>query len=236
MANPPCESISYDEFCYDRARAKGGEAYKRPRRLYFFERSMLAPTSREMLTSALGLVILLSASCGGPLYKVKPLAKLPAMPATSPTVNLGSLSIRAKPLLTDEETQELFESNLRLAGLLPIRVEIVHNSGDAIDLGKIRFKLHDTSSREWKFVSARQAIGRILKANGVFVFNPNSRKTFEKEFRSYELELEKPLTHDERRRQGLIIFLSPQKEAVTSPHGLVLAVEGLPQRATLNLN
>jgi len=180
--------------------------------------------------------LLSAASCSGSLFKVKPTSALPPLAATAAHADLGSISFRAAPLLTDEETQELFDSNLQLAGLLPVRVEIVHNSGEPIDLSKVRFHLRDASGTEWKIIPAKQAIGRILKANGVFAYNPNSRKTFEKEFRAYELDLRSPLTHAERQRRGLIIFLSPKKDPVFSPRGLVLTIDGLAQPATLNLN
>src|SRR5256712_3259144 len=182
------------------------------------------------------LILFSAASCSGSLFKVKPPSALPPLAATAAHADLGSISFRAAPLLTDEETQELFESNLQLAGLLPVRVEIVHNSSEAIDLSKVRFHLRDSSGIEWKFISAKQAIGRILKANGVFSYNPDSRKTFEKEFRAYELDLRSPLIHAERQRRGLIIFLSPKKDPVSSPRGLILMIEGLAQPATLNLN
>ena len=182
------------------------------------------------------LILLSAASCSGSLFKVKPSSALPPLAATAASADLGSISLRAAPLLTDEETQELFESNLQLAGLLPVRVEIVHKSGEPIDLTKVRFHLRDASGTEWKTIPAKQAIGRILKANGVFAYNPNSRKTFEKEFRAYELDLRSPLTHAERQRRGLIIFLSPKKDPVSSPSGLVLTIDGLAQPATLKLN
>lgn len=187
-------------------------------------------------TAAFAFTLLFASSCGGSLFHVKPVAALPPMPATVASANLGSISFRAAPMLTDEESQELFEANLQLAGLLPVRVEINHNSGDAIELKKIRFRLTDATGTKWKAVSARQAIGRILKANDVSLYNPSSRKTFEQEFRAYELDLKSPLTHAEGRRQGFIIFLSPEKAPVSSPRGLVLNIEGLAQRATLNLN
>jgi hypothetical protein len=158
------------------------------------------------------------------------------MPAHAPSINLGTLSFQAAPLLTDEETQELFEANLQLAGLLPVRVAIRHNGGDSIELKKVRFQLHDASGSEWKMISAKQAISRILKANEVFLYNPNSRKTFEKEFRAYELDLKSPLTHAEGKREGFVIFLSAKKESVASPRNLVLTIEGLAQPASLNLN
>lgn len=158
------------------------------------------------------------------------------MPATAPATNLGGLTLRAAPLLLDEESQELFEANLPLSGLLPVRVEMVHNSGETIELKKVRFRLHDGEGNEWKMISARQAIGRILKANEVYAYNPQSRKTFEKEFRAYELDSKSPLTHSERRRSGFIIFQAPKKAALATPRGLVLSIEGLAQPATLTLN
>src|SRR5438552_3800527 len=178
------------------------------------------------------LILLSAASCTGSLFKVKPPSALPPLAATAAHADLGSISFRAAPLLTDEETQELFESNLQLAGLLPVRVEIIHNSGEAVDLKKVRFRLHDACGSEWKTLSAKQAIARILKANGVTSYAPDSRKAFEREFRAYDPDLKSPLTHTERRRHGLVFFLSPKKEPVSSPRGLVLSIEGLSQPAT----
>jgi hypothetical protein len=181
-------------------------------------------------------VVALAAGCGNSLYKVKPFVKIPPMPESAKVVDLGSISFRAAPLLTDEESQELFESNLQLAGLLPVRIEMIHNSGEAVEFKKVRFRLHDAAGTEWKPVPAKKAVARILKANDVYAYNPRSRKTFEKEFGAYELNLKEPLTHSERRRGGFLFFQSPKKEPVASPHGLVLTVEGLSQPATITIN
>lgn len=196
-----------------------------------FERGPLA-----LVATVLIATLWLTTSCSGSLYKIKPVSSLPPMPSGAAGADLGSISFRAAPLLTDEESQELFESNLQLAGLLPVRIEIVHQSGDVVELKKLRFSLRNRAGLSWKTVSAKQAIARILKANGVFAYNPNSRKTFEKEFRQYELDLKSPLTHAERRRSGFIFFQSPGKDPVPSPHGLVLAIDGLSQQATLPFN
>jgi len=158
------------------------------------------------------------------------------LPGSAASADVGTLTFRAAPLLTDEETQELFEANLQLAGLMPVRVEIVHNSGEAMDLKKLRFRLHDAANADWKAISTTQAIARILKANGVIAYNPSSRKTFEKEFRAYELDLKTPLAHSEGKRQGIIIFQTAKKEPVTAPRDLVLGVEGLAQPVSLKLN
>ena len=175
-------------------------------------------------------------SCNKSLYKVKPAKEMAAMPASAASMNVGSLSFRASPLLTDEETHELFESNLQLAGLLPVRLEVVHNGGDAFEMKKLKLLLTDAANTRWKLISTKQAISRILKANGDTLYNPSARKEFEKEFREYEFNLKEPLTHAEGKRQGLIIFISPQKEPVASPKSLTLTISGVAQPVELKLN
>lgn len=184
----------------------------------------------------LSFALFFNTSCSNSLFKVKPVSELPPLPDTAASADVGTLTFRAVPLLTDEETQALFDSNLQLAGLLPVCVEIVHHRGDAMELRKLRFHLHDAAGADWKMISAKQAISRILKANGVFAYNPNSRKTFEREFRAYELDLKSPISHAEGRRQGLVIFQTAKKEPVTSPRSLVLTIEGLVQPVSLKLN
>ena len=158
------------------------------------------------------------------------------MRATAKTTELGGVTLRFDPLLSDEDSQELFEANLPLTGLLPIRVEMLHNSGETLELKRVRFRMRDSEGNQWKMITAKEAISRILKANKIYSYNPQSRKTFEKEFRAYELDVKSPLTHAERRRQGFIIFQSPKKEAVATPRGLVLSIEGLAQPVEVRLN
>src|SRR5262245_5022233 len=199
-------------------------------------RAML-PNYRNAASLTLGcLAFLFTAACSNSLFKVKPVSALAPMPASVASVNVGTVTFRASPLLNDEQTQELFESNLQLAGLLPVRLEMVHNGAEAIEIKKLRLKLSDGSGAGWKLISAKKAISRIMDANGIKLYNPNSRKTFEKEFRAYEFDLKTPFANTERKRQGLIIFQSAKKEPVASPKGLVLSIEGLAQPVTLNLN
>jgi len=192
---------------------------------------------RSIASLALWLsLLLLNASCGNSLFKVKPASALPALPASAASANVGVVTFRAAPLLTDEETQQLFESNLQLAGLLPIRLEVIHKGGDPIEFKKLKFRLHDASNSNWKLISAKTAISRILKANDVFAYNPNSRKTFEKEFRAYEFDLKTPFAPAETKRHGILIFETAKKEPVASPKELTLTIEGLTQPVSLKLN
>ena len=181
-------------------------------------------------------IALLSTSCTGSLFKVKPVADLPPLPSNTRSADAGGVTIRVAPLLTDEESQELFEANLPLGAVLPIRMELDFQSGVPVEVKRARFRLRDSQNREWKLLSAKSAASAILKANGVFAYNPNSRKQFEKEFGAYALDLKTPLSSNDSRRQGFLFFQTPDKRPVTSTQQLTLTVERLPQPATIAIN
>ena len=185
------------------------------------------------------LILILAAvfatSCGSSLFKVKPRTELPPLPADARSADAGGVTIRVAPLLTDEASQELFEANLPLAGVLPVRIELAFQSGVAVDLKRARFRLQDGQNREWKLLSTKKAIAQSLKSYGVLAYNPNSRKQFEKEFGAYGIDLKAPLSSDDPRRQGFLFFQTPDKRAVSSTEELTLTVNGLPQTATLSI-
>lgn len=191
--------------------------------------------SRLWLSIILGLLILAASSCAGSLFKVKPVVELPPMTGDIKSATAGGVTVRVAPLMTDEESQELFEANLPLGGILPLRLEFVFESGVAVETKKLRFRLHDDGGREWKLVTPKAAVARILKANDVFAYNPNSRKQFEKEFTAYAIDLKSPLHASERRHQGYIFFATPKNEPVESPRGLILTIERLPEPVQIRL-
>ena len=181
-------------------------------------------------------VAVLTTSCAGSLFKVKPVVELPPLAGDIKTASAGGVTIRVAPLMTDEESQELFEANLPLSGVLPLRLELVFESGVPVETKRVRFRLRDGAGREWKMIPAKAAVSRILKANDVYAYNPNSRKQFEKEFAAYAIDLKEPLSSSDRSRQGFLFFQAPKNEPVESPQGLVLSVEGLPQKVDIPIN
>src|SRR6476659_8857057 len=152
-----------------------------------------------------------AASYTGPLFNVKPVTELPPLPANTRSAEAGGVIIRVAPLLTDEESQELFEANLPLSGVLALRVELAFQSGVPVDIKRARFRLRDNENREWKLLSAKSATSRIMKANGVFAYNPNSRKQFGKEFGAYAIDVKTPLSTGDSRREGFHFFQTPDK-------------------------
>ena len=182
------------------------------------------------------LVAVVTTSCSGSLFKIKPVVELPPLPANTRSADAGGVTIRVAPLLSDEESQELFEANLPVSGILPVRVELVFQSGVPVEVKRARFRLRDGEKREWKLLSAKSAATRIRKANGVTLYNPNSLKQFEKEFTAYGIDLKTQLSSADSQRQGFLFFETPDKRPVRSNHQLTLTIERLPQPLTLNIN
>jgi len=162
-------------------------------------------------------VLLFIGACGGSLYKVKPVVELPPITGELKSASGGGVNVIVAPLLTDEDTQDLFEANLPLAGVLPVRIELDYESGVPVEIKKARFRLHDGAGKEWKLLKPKQAISRVLKANEVYAYNPNSRKQFEQEFAAYAIDLKSPLSESERQHQGYIFFEAPKNEPVRLP-------------------
>ena len=192
-------------------------------------------TRRAISLCLMAVAGLLATSCTGSLFKVKPVTQLPPLPANSRSADAGGVTIRVAPLLTDEQSQELFEANLPVSGVLAVRVEMVFQSVP-VELKKARFRLHDGQNKEWKLLSAKGAVSRIIKANGVYAYNPNSRKQFEKEFGAYGIDLKTPLSSGDTRREGFLFFQTPDKRPVPSGQQLTLTIERLPQLATIQIN
>lgn len=180
--------------------------------------------------------LLLSTSCAGSLFKVKPAIELPPLAENARSASAGGVTVKVAPLMSDEQSQELFEANLPLGGILPVRVELAFESGAPVEVKQARFHLLDAAGKEWKLISAKAAIARILKANDVYAYNPNSRKQFEKEFKAYAIDLTDPLSNANARRQGFLFFETPKKEPVASTQGLTLRVDRLPQPIEIKLN
>ena len=194
---------------------------------------MTRPVVFLLLLSA---TVLTATSCAGSLFKVKPVNELPPLPANTRSADAGGMTLRVAPLLTDEESQELFEANLPLSGVLALRVELDFQSGTPVEIKKARFRLRDSQNREWKLLSAKSAVSRIMKANGIFAYNPHSRKTFETEMNAYAIDLKTPLSAGDTRRHGFLFFQTPDKLPVHSGQQFTLSVERLPQPATVTIN
>ena len=188
----------------------------------------------------LPLVLVMAATsfcaCSGSLFKVKPVTQLPPLPSDSHSADAGGVTIKVGQMLADDESQRLFEANLPLSGILAVRTELSFQSGQPVELKRVRFRLSDDRGREWKLLTTKKAVSRILKANDVYAYNPNSRKQFTEEFGAYALDLHGLLSESDPRRTGFVFFESPNKGPVESTQRFTLTVERLSQPVSIPLN
>ena len=190
---------------------------------------------RRLIVAALLLTSMLCASCGTALFKVKPVSDLPAIASTSPSADAGGATIRVGSLLSDEEAQELFEANLPVAGILPVRVELNVQNGAPLEIKRAKFRLTDNQNRQWKLLSTKQAVSRILKANQIFLYNPYSKKQFEQDMAAYSFDTKTPIDPSHS-RTGFLFFETPDKQPVETTAKLILVIEKLPRPVSIPLN
>ena len=191
---------------------------------------------RRILRATFLCSSLLVASCSTSLFKVKPATKLPPLPTESRSADASGVIVRVAPLLTDEQTQELFEANLPVGGILPVRLELSFQSGVPIEMKRARFSVRDGQNRTWKLLTTKQAVSRIMKANGVFLYNPYSKKQFQGDFGAYGIDLKTPLDANQPQRRGFLFFQTPDKRPVDNSQKLTLLIERLPQPVSIPLN
>ena len=81
----------------------------------------------------------------------------------------------------------------------------------AVEIKRARFHLRDGEGKQWKLVSPKEAISRVLKADEVYTYNPNSRKQFEKEFAALRYRSKVALIRLRPPPSGFSLFPNAQK-------------------------
>jgi hypothetical protein len=167
---------------------------------------------------------------------VKPVAQLPPLPTDSRSIEAGGVTIRVGEILSDEQSYKLFETNLPLSGILAIRTELTIENSQPVELKKVRFRLRDDKDREWKLLTVKQAVSRIMKANDVYIYTPDSKKQFTTDLQAYALDLKAQLSETQPKQSGFLFFQSPDKGALDMSQRFALTLERLPQPLTIRLN
>lgn len=189
--------------------------------------------AKRIVFLLIGAAALLVAGCGGSLYKVKSPSSA-SLPADAKSGTAEGIELHAVRLATDEESQDLFEVNLPLAGVLPVRIEVTNTGGAPVELSRARFTLRDGSGK-WKTLSPKQTVGRVTDYYQVYLYNPNSRKAFVEAMQRQGFDQKNPLSPGEH-RTGFLFFQSPGKAPIEQPRGLILSTEKLPQSIEVALD
>jgi hypothetical protein len=173
------------------------------------------------LSALLVLAALVGSACAGKPFNVKPKPTAPPGNFRS-RISTGALELRAGTIRDDDCLYEMFDANLVLAGVLPVKFSIKNSGAGHVDLKPVRFWLEAAGQRR-KPIQPRSAFGRLMKYYKIRAYNPNGYKASKADFASYGFDSGAPLASGES-RWGVLFFEPPSGQP---PAGLVLAVKGI---------
>ncbi len=184
--------------------------------------------ARTGIFAILFFILPLSLSCGGKLYDVAPL------PGTAPVISAGDpggLRIGAKALSGDEAF-ELFSANLPLAGVMAVEIELSNDAAESINTRNLKFELRDSAGAQFKRISSKNALSRVMDYYGVSFYRKDARNRTRDDYAAVEFKTDSPLGVQESRR-GYMFFQSKVESA--APAGLILNVTGYREPLSLQI-
>lgn len=182
------------------------------------------------------LILLLSlVGCGSP-FRVPERVRIPPGSSRERTHSAG-LSVSAA-MITDEDLMfELFWANLRLAGLLPIYLEMKNEGPATIVLRGIEVQARDSTGRRLSWVPPRHVLDRLYDYYGVRLYRPASKKELQDRFRHIGFSFDPPLRPGHF-REGFLFFDMPRSQHLLDTIGVVtLTLSGIrsPQQGEISL-
>lgn len=174
------------------------------------------------------MMLLLSISCSGAPFKIAPKVPVDPVTITNSTAN-DRLELRAA-ILNEDEVVDLFDGNLILAGIIPVRVVINNRTAQSVELSDVKFRL-SSGKKKFDEKKAKDVLKQMVKYYGVRLYNPTAYDEMQTAFINYSLDVNKTIDSGET-RQGLIFFKFIKEQPL--PTGLNLEFKQGSQ-AALNL-
>ncbi|GBC77904.1 hypothetical protein HRbin08_01389 [bacterium HR08] len=151
------------------------------------------------------------------------------LPAGSPSAEAETADLRMRIVaLTDEEAQlELFRANLRLAGLLPLHLEMTNRGNAAIQLHRARVEAQDERGDRLIVRTPERALRQLLDYYDVTAYRIASRKELEQAFAALAFAFKPALAPGETRRGLLFLALPGEPGPRHLPMALTLTFTSL---------
>lgn len=188
----------------------------------FVERSSLRQVCLSMVAgSAVAFVTAASFGCGKP-FNVK---TLPDLPPANYAARAASdhVSVQAQALTDEDFLYQIFDANLILAGILPVRVMLTNSGGEIVDLKNTQFEVHAAAGSSFKAMNERQAFKRLISYYEISTYNKAGFKESREAFSAFGLDTTTPLVAGQS-RQGMVFFRVPAESA---RGGLTLVISRL---------
>lgn len=127
---------------------------------------------------------LLVGACSREPFRIQPKAD-----STPETLNAAgstaAFSIRARALRDENESNDRFDANHLLAGVMLVEIRLENTSGAPLILDGLKFQLRDAKGTEWPAMTPDQSIKRLIKYYGVRAYAVDGYNTFREKYRGY---------------------------------------------------
>jgi hypothetical protein len=170
--------------------------------------------------------------CGGKPFDIRERPFKIKEGREAPLVNIAraksdQIEIEAEAIRDEDYLYETFNANLILAGLLPVRLELVNQGQEPVDLSKSRFEIKAADGRAYRMADAKKAFKRLISYYEISTYSKSGYRKSQEDFAAYAFDLSKPLGAGES-REGLIFFIIP--DAVVQTAGVTMAASRLDRK------
>ncbi|HST21307.1 MAG TPA: hypothetical protein VLR90_09340 [Blastocatellia bacterium] len=189
-------------------------------------------TLRPLASVFVLLITLVITGCGGKPFDIRERPFKIKEGREAPLVNVAraksdQIEIEAEAIRDEDYLYETFNANLILAGVLPIRLELVNQGQEPVDLSKAQFEIKAADGRRYKMADAKKAFKRLISYYEISTYSKSGYKKSQEDFASYSLDFTKPLGAGES-REGLVFFIIP--DAIAQTTGVTMAASRLDRK------
>lgn len=172
------------------------------------------------------------AGCGGKPFEIRERPFKIKEGREAPLTNIAraksdQIEIEAEAIRDEDYLYETFNANLILAGVLPIRLELINHGREPVDLSKAQLEIKAADGRAYKMAEAKKAFKRLISYYEISTYSKSGYKQSQEDFAAYSLDISKPLDAGGS-REGLAFFIVPDAVAQTS--GLTMTASRLDRK------
>lgn len=173
--------------------------------------------------SLFALLLMLVSGCRTEPFSIAPRVDLP--PENFPHVTeTTTVQISALPIREEDESFRRFDSNLLLAGVMPVQIRIDNQRGDPFSTKSLKFRLFDAQGREWQRMPPKKASAEQMKFYEIRNYSVQGYKNYQEKFMKLCFPADTILPAPSS-TQGIIFFRMPKLNR-DFDQTLVLEVKG----------
>lgn len=172
------------------------------------------------------------AGCGGKPFEIRERPFKIKEGREAPLVNIAraksdQIEIEAEAIRDEDYLYETFNANMILAGILPIRLELMNQGREPVDLSRSRFEIKSPDGRTYKMADAKKTFKRLMSYYEISTYSKSGYKESQEDLAAYSFDTAKPLGAGES-REGLLFFIVP--DAVAQTTGVTMTASSLDRK------